>query len=51
MRVALIAIDPTRYRSGGALLADRLRMNSGCHPRVYLRSMATRRRHLATSAV
>ena len=51
MRVALIAIDPTRSRSGGALLADRLRMNSGCHPRVYLRSMATRRRHLATSAV
>ncbi|MGH8480232.1 MAG: methylmalonyl-CoA mutase family protein [Gammaproteobacteria bacterium] len=51
MRVALIAIDPTRQRSGGALLADRLPMNSGCHPRVYLRSMATRRRHLATSAV
>lgn len=51
MRVALIAIDPTRSRSGGALLADRLRMNSGCHSRVYLRSMATRRRHLATSAV
>ena len=51
MRVALIAIDPTRQRSGGALLADRLRMNNGCHPRVYLRSMATRRRHLATSAV
>lgn len=51
MRVALVAIDPTRQRSGGALLADRLRMNSGCHPRVYLRSMATRRRHLATSVV
>lgn len=51
MRVALIAIDPTRQRSGGALLADRLRMNSACHPHVYLRSMATRRRHLATSPV
>ncbi len=50
-RVALIAIDPTRTKSGGALLADRLRMNSTIHPRVYLRSMATRRRHLATSAV
>ncbi len=51
LRVALIAIDPTRRKSGGALLADRLRMNSAGHARVYLRSMATRRRHLATSAV
>ncbi len=50
-RAALVAIDPTRSKSGGALLADRLRMTSASHPRVYLRSMATRRRHLATAEV
>jgi isobutyryl-CoA mutase len=50
-RVAVVAIDPTRRRSGGALLGDRIRMNSLSAPQVFMRSLATRRQHLATSAV
>jgi methylmalonyl-CoA mutase len=50
-RVAVLAVDPTRRRSGGALLGDRIRMNSLADERIFMRSMATRRRHLATSAV
>jgi methylmalonyl-CoA mutase len=50
-QVAVVAIDPTRRRSGGALLGDRIRMNSLGAPRVFMRSLATRRQHLATSAV
>lgn len=49
MRIAVLAVDPTRRRTGGALLGDRIRMNSLRSERVYMRSMATRRRHLATS--
>lgn len=49
--IALLAIDPTRHKSGGALLGDRIRMNAVDDPRVFMRSMATRRRHLATNAV
>ncbi|MFQ6005197.1 MAG: methylmalonyl-CoA mutase family protein [Woeseia sp.] len=49
MRIAVLAVDPTRRRTGGALLGDRIRMNSLRSARVYMRSMATRRRHLATS--
>ncbi len=49
--VAVVAIDPTRRRSGGALLGDRIRMNSLASPNVFMRSLATRRQHLATSAV
>jgi methylmalonyl-CoA mutase len=49
MRIAVLAVDPTRRRTGGALLGDRIRMNSLRSPRVYMRSFATRRRHLATS--
>jgi methylmalonyl-CoA mutase len=44
-------VDPTRRRTGGALLGDRIRMNSLRSERVYMRSMATRRQHLATSAM
>ncbi|MBL6751999.1 MAG: methylmalonyl-CoA mutase family protein [Nevskia sp.] len=51
MRIAVLAVDPTRRRSGGALLGDRIRMNSLRSPRVYMRSMATRRQHAATSAM
>ncbi len=51
MRIAVLAVDPTRRRSGGALLGDRIRMNSLRSPRVYMRSMATRRQHAATSVV
>ena len=50
-RIAVVAVDPTRRRSGGALLGDRIRMNSLAAPNVYMRSLATRRRNLATSAV
>jgi methylmalonyl-CoA mutase len=49
MRIAVLAIDPTRRRTGGALLGDRIRMNSLRSNRVYMRSIATRRQHLATS--
>src|SRR6185369_5887136 len=51
MRIAVLAVDPTRRRSGGALLGDRIRMNSLRSPRVFMRSMATRRQHMATSIV
>ncbi len=47
--VAVLAVDPTRRRTGGALLGDRIRMNSLRSQRVYMRSIATRRQHLATS--
>jgi len=51
MRIAVLAVDPTRRRTGGALLGDRIRMNSLRHENIYMRSMATRRQHLATSAI
>jgi methylmalonyl-CoA mutase len=51
MRVAVLAVDPTRRRSGGALLGDRIRMNSLRSHRVFMRSMATRRQHVATNAM
>jgi methylmalonyl-CoA mutase len=51
MRIAVLAVDPTRRRSGGALLGDRIRMNSLRSHRVFMRSMATRRQHVATNAV
>ncbi|MET9239993.1 fused isobutyryl-CoA mutase/GTPase IcmF [Nonomuraea sp. NPDC003709] len=41
LRIAVIAIDPTRRRGGGALLGDRIRMNS-LSPQTYFRSLATR---------
>ncbi len=50
-RVALLAVDPTRRRTGGALLGDRIRMNTLRAPQIYMRSIATRRQHLATSAM
>lgn len=49
--IAVVAIDPTRRRSGGALLGDRIRMNSLASERIFMRSLATRRQNLATSAV
>jgi len=51
MRIAVISVDPTRRRTGGALLGDRIRMNSLRSHRVYMRSMATRRQNVATNAV
>ncbi|AVP96481.1 methylmalonyl-CoA mutase [Ahniella affigens] len=51
MRIAVISVDPTRRRTGGALLGDRIRMNSLRSQRVFMRSMATRRQHVATNVV
>ena len=58
LHVAVLSVDPTRWRTGGALLGDRIRMNAiygeavkdekGV-PRVYMRSFATRQAHRATS--
>ncbi len=47
--VGILTVDPTRRRSGGALLGDRIRMNATDSPRVFVRSLATRRAHLALS--
>ncbi|MBK8175799.1 MAG: cobalamin-dependent protein [Rhodospirillales bacterium] len=41
-KIAVIAIDPTRRKSGGALLGDRIRMNANGGGKVYMRSIATR---------
>jgi methylmalonyl-CoA mutase len=49
MRIAVLAVDPTRRRTGGALLGDRIRMNTLRSDRIFMRSIATRRQHLATS--
>ena len=51
MHIAVISVDPTRRRTGGALLGDRIRMNSLRSRRVFMRSMATRRQHAATNVV
>ncbi|MGK7296371.1 MAG: methylmalonyl-CoA mutase family protein [Candidatus Wenzhouxiangella sp. M2_3B_020] len=51
MKIAVLAVDPTRRRTGGALLGDRIRLNTLRSEHVYMRSMATRREHLATSGV
>jgi len=42
VKVGLISIDPSRKRTGGALLGDRIRMNAIEHPNVFMRSLATR---------
>ncbi len=49
LNIAVLAVDPTRRRTGGALLGDRIRMNTLRSDRIYMRSIATRRQHLATS--
>jgi methylmalonyl-CoA mutase len=41
-RIAILAVDPTRKRTGGALLGDRIRMNAIDSPRIFMRSIATR---------
>ncbi|MEM7036889.1 MAG: cobalamin-dependent protein, partial [Bacteroidota bacterium] len=47
--VAVLSVDPTKRRTGGALLGDRIRMNAIFHERVYMRSMATRQANLSMS--
>ena len=51
LRIAVLAVDPTRRRTGGALLGDRIRMNSLRNERIFMRSMATRRSNASTSAM
>ncbi len=47
--IGIISVDPSRKKSGGALLGDRIRMNSISNDRVYMRSLATRQSNLALS--
>jgi isobutyryl-CoA mutase len=47
--IALLSVDPSKRKSGGALLGDRIRMNAIDDPRVYMRSLATRQANLALS--
>jgi len=42
LSIAVISIDPSRRKSGGALLGDRIRMNAINHPQIFMRSLATR---------
>jgi methylmalonyl-CoA mutase len=48
-RMAIISVDPSKRKTGGALLGDRIRMNSINNERVYMRSLATRQSNLALS--
>jgi methylmalonyl-CoA mutase len=47
--IGIISVDPSKRKTGGALLGDRIRMNSINNPRVYMRSLATRQSNLAVS--
>jgi methylmalonyl-CoA mutase len=47
--LGIISVDPSKRKTGGALLGDRIRMNAINHPRVYMRSLATRQSNLALS--
>lgn len=47
--IGIISVDPTKKKTGGALLGDRIRMNAIGNTRVYMRSMATRQSNLAVS--
>ncbi|MHC4263037.1 MAG: methylmalonyl-CoA mutase family protein [Planctomycetota bacterium] len=49
-RIAILSVDPSKRKTGGALLGDRIRMNSIHHERCYMRSLATRQANLALSA-
>lgn len=48
--IAVISVDPSKKKTGGALLGDRIRMNSISNPRAYMRSLATRESDRALSA-
>ena len=47
--IAVVSVDPSKRKTGGALLGDRIRMNSVNHDRVFMRSLATRQSNLALS--
>jgi isobutyryl-CoA mutase len=42
LKIAVLSVDPTRRKTGGALLGDRIRMNAIHHPAIFMRSLATR---------
>lgn len=48
--VAVLSVDPSKKKTGGALLGDRIRMNAISHPRAYMRSLATREDNKAVSS-
>ncbi len=48
-KLAVISVDPSKRKTGGALLGDRIRMNAIHHPNIYMRSLATRQSNLALS--
>ncbi|MEO7393436.1 MAG: methylmalonyl-CoA mutase family protein, partial [Chitinophagaceae bacterium] len=48
--IAVISVDPSKKKTGGALLGDRIRMNAISHPRAYMRSLATREDNTALSS-
>lgn len=48
-KIAIVSVDPSKRKTGGALLGDRIRMNAINHERVYMRSLATRQSNLALS--
>ncbi len=48
--IAVVSVDPSRKKTGGALLGDRIRMNAISHPRAYMRSLATRDDNSALSS-
>ena len=48
--IGIVSVDPSKRKTGGALLGDRIRMNSIRSARVYMRSLATRQSNLALSA-
>ncbi|MEN9700646.1 MAG: hypothetical protein RLZZ301_1844 [Bacteroidota bacterium] len=48
-QLAVVSVDPSKRKTGGALLGDRIRMNAIKNPRVYMRSLATRQSNLALS--
>ncbi|PKR80796.1 methylmalonyl-CoA mutase [Brumimicrobium salinarum] len=48
-QIAVVSVDPSKRKTGGALLGDRIRMNSISSDRVYMRSLATRQSNLALS--
>ncbi len=48
--IAVISVDPSKKKTGGALLGDRIRMNAISHPRAYMRSLATREDNKALSS-
>ncbi|MBU8891234.1 MAG: methylmalonyl-CoA mutase family protein [Bacteroidales bacterium] len=50
LSIGIVSVDPSKRKSGGALLGDRIRMNSINYPNIYMRSLATRQQNLALSA-